>query len=218
MIPSKHKITALVISVILTIMIVVKLYRYSKNDNSEAQPLKQKIEIQENDIIFGTDKAPLIMFVFSDYNCQYCKRFFNEVFPRIQKEYIESGQLKMVLKLIVPGENPDLMKATRAVMCANQFASFEEMHQLLVFNTKVVYTEDFQMLMDDIIANNPDMARCLLQHNDYKYIKQNNSDFRNNNLTGTPTFVIGNKIYPGYRSFEKFETIFQKYTLKATKE
>ncbi|MGM0376336.1 MAG: DsbA family protein [Bacteroidota bacterium] len=205
---SKHTKTALVISAILMILIVIKLYQSIKNDNPETQILQQKIEIQENDIIFGSDKAPLTMFVFSDYNCKYCKRFFNEVLPKIQKQYIETGKLKLVLKLVVLRESPEWMEASQAVMCANQVSGFEEMHKLLVFNSKVVFTENFQTLMDDIIADNPDMAKCLLQHNDYKYIKQNNADFRNNNMQGTPTFVIGNEMYPGYRSFEKFEVIF----------
>ena len=215
---TKHQKTALAISSALLILIVIKLYQYNKNDNSEAQTINQKIEIQDNDIVLGSRQAPLTMFVFSDYNCKFCNRFFTEVLPKIQKHYIETGKLKLILKLVVLKEIPELMKASQAVMCANQFAGFEEMHQLLVFNSKVVYTKDFQFLMDDIIATNPDMAECLLQHDDYKYVKRNNGDFRDNNLSGTPTFIIENKIYPGHRSFEKFEVLFQNYLPNATKE
>lgn len=215
---TKHQKTALGISTVLLILIVIKLYQYNKNDNSEVPTIKQKIEIRENDIVLGSPQAPLTMFVFSDYNCKFCKRFFAKVFPKIQEHYIETGKLKLILKLVVLKEIPELMKASQAVMCANQFAGFEEMHQLLTFNSKVVYTKDFQTLMNDIIATNPDMAECLLQHDNYQYVKRNNSDFRNNNLSGTPTFVIKNKIFPGYRSFEKFEAIFQNYLANATKE
>ena len=214
----KHTNIALIISAILIALIAFKLYQYNKSEGSRTQPLQQNIEIRENDIIFGSDQAPLTMMVFSDYNCKYCRRFFLEVYPKIQEHYIDTGKLKVIIKLVVLREIPELMQATQAVMCANQFASFEEIHQLLTFNIQVIYTEDFQSLLDDMITVNTDMARCILKNQKYRYIKQNNTDFKNNDLAGTPTFVIGDKIYPGYRNFEKFESIFQKHLSNATKE
>jgi protein-disulfide isomerase len=110
-----------------------------------------------------------------------------------------------------------MMQAIQALVCVNQFGDFEKLHKLLMTDYEVVYTQDFKILIDDFIAANPDIAQCLIHHNDYTYVRSSNKEFREYNFPGTPTFIIENDVYSGYRNAEWFDKVFQKKRVNATK-
>ena len=202
--------TSWVISTILVVVIVFKLFHYySGSHNTNGQPLNNAITQNENDITWGDPNAPLTIYMYSSYKCKFCSLFFKKVFPQLKKEYIDQGQLRIVLKLINLREEKPLMRAIQASVCVNKFGDFEKLHNLLITNYKIAYTQDFQVLLDDFIGANVDIAQCMLENNDYQYIKNNNAEFRNHNFSGTPTFVIQNKAYSGFRTFEQFQKILK---------
>jgi protein-disulfide isomerase len=203
-------------SAILIILIVAKLYDYHTTP-SLTKIEKNTITEHENDIIWGTNSAPITVFMYSSYQCKFCKQFFIRVFPEIKENYIDPGHVKLVLKLVDLSENPNMMQALQAAVCVNKYGDFDKLHELLLYNSMVVHTEGFKLLLEDYIATNTDIAQCLINHNDYAYIKNNIDEFKTLKFTGTPTFIINNTIYPGFRSFEKFENIFQKNLSDATK-
>ncbi|WP_158275625.1 DsbA family protein [Marinilabilia rubra] len=208
--------TSLVVSAIIFVLIIIKLVNYYSDKNNSERPLEKPLTESENDIVWGSPDASLTMYMFSSYKCKFCSLFFTEVFPEINEKYIDTGTLKVVLKPVNLREDENMMKAIQASVCVNKFGKFEKFHELLITNPNVVKTEDFQVLLDDFIAANPDIAQCLLENNDYEYIRKNNKEFSANNFSGTPTFVIEGKIYSGFRNFEQFEDIFQNETSDAT--
>lgn len=46
----------------------------------------------------GESEAPVVMVVFTDYQCAYCKKFFEERLPEINDRFVESGQLRVVIR------------------------------------------------------------------------------------------------------------------------
>lgn len=48
------------------------------------------------------------------------------------------------------------------------------------------------------------------------YLAKNAKDFEMLKLRGTPTFIIGSTIYPGYKDFEAFKAIISKEIVKQT--
>ena len=41
----------------------------------------------------GSDEAPLVLIEFSDYRCTHCSIFHEIVYPKIKKEYIDTGKI-----------------------------------------------------------------------------------------------------------------------------
>ena len=202
------------VSLILAVLIVLKLYQYF----STPEPPKVKTTIQkhENDIVWGSASAPVTMYVFASYQCRFCTLFFKEVFPKIKENHIDPGHVQLILKLVDLPENQKMMRALQAVACVNKFGQPDKLHELLLYNSNVVFTNDFELLIDDYIIGNPDIGNCLINHEDYQYIRNNNDEFRENQFSGIPTFVIENKVYSGFRDYEKFEAIFQNTMENAT--
>src|SRR4029077_1000894 len=46
--------------------------------------------------VLGSKDAPLTMVEFSDYQCPFCGRFFDQTFSRIKTKYIDTGKLRYV--------------------------------------------------------------------------------------------------------------------------
>jgi protein-disulfide isomerase len=216
-IKNKHFFIATGLSLVLVGLIVLTLINYFSKDSTPETELSQTPRISTLDIVWGSANAPLTMIVYSSYQCKFCTLFFEKTFPDLKRKYVDTKQVKVVLKLINLREIPEMMQAIQASVCVNQFADFGKFHELLLSNYEVVYSQEFKILLDDFIAANPDIAQCLIQHNNYAYVRRNNNEFREYNFTGTPTFVIGNDVYSGFRKAEWFEEIFQKQLSNATK-
>lgn len=205
------------LSLVLMGLIVLTLVNYLSKEDTPQTQLSQNIPVSSFDIVWGNAHAPLTMIVYSSYQCKFCTLFFEETFPDLKQKYVNTGRLRIVLKLVNLREIPEIMQAIQASVCINRFSDFEKFHELLLTNYEVVYSGEFKILLDDFIAANPDIAQCLIQHDNYAYVHQNNNEFREYNFSGTPTFIIGNKVYSGFRKTEWFEDIFQKQLNNATK-
>jgi len=97
-----------------------------KNVPESAQPTV------DDDPVLGQANAPVTIIEFSDFECPFCRRFWQQTLPEIQKQYIDTGKAKLVyrdfpLSSIHPGAEP----AAQAANCANIQGKFWEMHDLI---------------------------------------------------------------------------------------
>src|SRR3990167_2608651 len=62
----------------------------------------------DDDPVLGDKNAPITLIEFSDYECPFCKRHFDQTLPQLRKDYIDTGKVKMVFRdfIAVPGHNP----------------------------------------------------------------------------------------------------------------
>ena len=66
----------------------------------------------------GQVNAPVTMVEFSDFQCPFSKRFFQETFPQIEKEYISTGKVKFAYRDLPLGFHPLAKPAAIAVRSA----------------------------------------------------------------------------------------------------
>jgi protein-disulfide isomerase len=193
-----------VICIILTI-----LNKYVFKDPHSPIHLNQNVTTNRNDIIFGNPNSPETIYMFSSYKCGYCRQFFRTVYPKLKANYIDKGNLKLVVKLVEPSQDPDMMYALEVGIGINQFGDFRKLHELLLHDNNVVYTDDFKDLCDDVLRTNSDIAECILKETVHNYLKENNREFTELKLTGTPSFIINQKLYKGYLEYNEIEKIIR---------
>ncbi|MBI2443137.1 MAG: thioredoxin domain-containing protein [Candidatus Levybacteria bacterium] len=79
--------------------------------------------------MLGKDDAPVTMIEFSDLQCPFCLRFFQNSFPQIKKNYIDTGKVKFYFRhLPLTQLHPMAMPFANAAECANEQNKFWEMH------------------------------------------------------------------------------------------
>jgi protein-disulfide isomerase len=182
---------------------------HSKKDR-KYQLITNKIQQQEQDVVFGQNDAPNAIFLYASYNCKYCRYLFKHTFPDLKEKYLDKGKVKIVVKWVEFGEDPDVLYSLQAASCIYQYGSYEKYHELLLTNPAVIVSEDFQNLIFEIMERNNEIAKCILLNNNYKYLKSNVEEFRNNNLSGTPCLIINGKAFSGYFSSKNLEVLLKK--------
>src|SRR3989344_6672130 len=63
----------------------------------DTQPSVVKASI-DDDPVLGNANAPITIIEFSDYQCPFCRKFWTETLPSIQKKYIDTGKVKLVFR------------------------------------------------------------------------------------------------------------------------
>lgn len=80
----------------------------------------------------GGDDALVTMVEFSDYECPFCIKYFQEILPRIEENYISTGRIRYVFRDFPVDElHPAAIRAHEAGRCAGEQDRFWEMHTRL---------------------------------------------------------------------------------------
>jgi len=82
--------------------------------------------------ILGKNSAPVTIVEFSDFQCPFCRSFFMNTYPKLKKDYIDSGKARLLFRHFpIPATHPNAPKAHEASECANEQGKFWEYHDLL---------------------------------------------------------------------------------------
>ncbi len=165
----------------------------------------------------GVTDARVTMIEFSDYQCPFCSRHTSTVLPQLEKNYVETGKVKYVLRDFPLSFHKQAPKAHEAAHCAGEQGKYWDMHAQLLANQKALHLDKLPTHaktsgVSDLAA----FQECL---DSGKYGKRVNLSMAEGNklgIRGTPTFAVGLtesngtvkalKIVRGAQSY----TVFQK--------
>ena len=104
----------------------------------ELRRLQQAMGVRPTALSLGTAPsrgradAPLVLVEFSDYECPFCIRHFQQTMPELDREYISTGKLRYVfMDYPIDQLHPAALKAHEAARCGGEQGKFWEMHQRL---------------------------------------------------------------------------------------
>ncbi|MCL4505119.1 MAG: DsbA family protein [Chloroflexi bacterium] len=175
-----------------------------------ATPIDMKnIPLRANNLQ-GDAKAPVTLIEFSDFQCPFCKRFHDQVMPRIVTDYVKTGKVKVAyLNFAFLGQ--ESLWAAQAAECAADQNRFWDFHELLFKNqvgenvgtfTKANLLNDARSLQINMEA----FTACLNGDQTLARV-QNDTDLGNKlGVRGTPSFVINGKLIVGAQPYEAFKT------------
>ncbi|MCU4162972.1 DsbA family protein [Carboxylicivirga caseinilyticus] len=199
---------SLIISIVSICIIALVTYLFLNKNKNDA-PINEITLLSDYDIIIGEFNASNTLILYFDYNCKYCKKFFENVYPEIKKQFIDGGILKIVLRPVCKSNDITATNAYQTLLCINKFGNFDKLHQLLLHEPRIIYTEQYQQLTDEFINTNANVAECILNTNNEAILK-NIYEFQELKTKGTPTFVLNNKVIVGYKDFQFFEDRIKK--------
>ncbi len=94
------------------------------------------VDVNEGHLpILGNKDAKVTLVEFSDFQCPFCKQLFDDAFPQIKKEYIDTGKVKFAYRHYPLTEiHPNAQQAAEAAECANEQGNFWDYHDQLFTN------------------------------------------------------------------------------------
>jgi protein-disulfide isomerase len=141
----------------------------------------------------GSEEAPLTLVEFSDYHCPFCARYTRDVFPRIQRDFVDTGRLRYVfVNFPIDQLHPRAAKVHEAAACADDQGRFWEMHERLFANISATQTPED--LIGHARALGLDMGQfqpCLDRGKHAETVQRQVAEAAQLGVRGKPTFVLG---------------------------
>jgi protein-disulfide isomerase len=139
----------------------------------------------------GSDRARVAILEYSDFDCSFCARYAREVYPQIERHYVQSGRIKYFFRdLPAPGETNALHKA-RAARCAGEQGKFWELHDRLFATQSEPSGQDMTLLAKAVGLNTEKFNACLASGRYSENIRMSIAAAKRMGIYGTPAFLIG---------------------------
>jgi protein-disulfide isomerase len=196
----------------------------ANNPPTQQQPTVLSSVSLDNDPIEGSKDAPVTLVEFSDYQCPFCKRTFDDTMPELKEKYIDTGKIKHVFRDYPLPFHQNGIPAAIAAECANEQGKFWDYHNIL-FSKQTEWenlsgnatNEKFK----EYAANNmtqldKNKFNSCIDSQKYKdEVEKDIADGSTYGVSGTPTFYIGNKEkgytqIVGAQPLATFESIINK--------
>ncbi|MDO8498619.1 MAG: thioredoxin domain-containing protein [bacterium] len=90
--------------------------------------------------VLGSSSAAVTFVEFSDYQCPFCGRFYEDAEAQIKKEYIDTGKVKFYYRdYPLTQIHPGAEKGAEAARCAGDQGKYWEYHDLVFQNQENIF-------------------------------------------------------------------------------
>ena len=159
--------------------------------------------------IKGSPQAPVWVIVISDFQCPFCKRWHDETAPRIERDYVRTGKVRMAYLNFPISTHRNAQPAHELAMCAAEQGNFWPVADKL-FATMNDWKSRFNAVayFDSLARTLPleqDRLNACIKSGDLRPLIE--ADYRRATRVGvgsTPTFFIGDKAIIGAQPYEAF--------------
>jgi protein-disulfide isomerase len=154
---------------------------------------------------------------FSDFQCPFCSRFWNQTLPQIKQEY--QDKVRFVYRdFPLTSIHEWAEKAAEAAECADDQDKFWEYHDLIFANqnalSEQLQTEGLSAVLTTFRSYASDLGLDTAPFNDCldsgKYTSEVQKDLQDGQsygVTGTPAFFINGQLVSGAQPFANFKTV-----------
>lgn len=167
--------------------------------------------------VLGNADAPVEIREYADYMCPHCQNFAMMQFPAVTRRLIDTGRVRWVFRDYPIQGNPHSRTAAHAAACADEQGRYWEMHTQL-FAQQARWARETRpagSFRDYAGALGLDLGRYDACMTGARYAGRIQASYEEGNAIGvnsTPTFLIGNRLYPGNMGSDEFQRIVDSLT------
>lgn len=180
----------------------------------------QPVDVGPGDTpLLGDPDAPVLVVEWSDYQCPFCKRMFDDVEQQLKKQYIDTGKVLFSYRdfAFLGKESQDAANATR---CANAQGKFWEFHDLLFEsqsgeNRGAFSKENLKSLGAQMGLKASQFNTCIDSDTFADAVEADNAAGRAVGVSGTPTTFVNGRVINGAQPFSAFQKIIDEELAKA---
>lgn len=168
-------------------------------------------DLSDNDPALGDPNAPVTIVEFSDFQCPFCGRFFQQTEPQIIEKYVKTGKAKFVYRdFAFLGQESEW--AAMAAECANEQGKFWEYHDYLFThqdgeNEGTFDKKNLKTFAGKIALDQTRFDSCLDGDKYLEEIRKDTEAGRTAGVSGTPTTFINGKAVVGAVPFTQIDAM-----------
>lgn len=161
-------------------------------------PTSAKLSL-DDDPILGDKNAVVTLIEFSDYECPFCKRHFDQTYPQLKKDYIDTGKVKLVYRdYPLPFHDPMATYEAQAANCSREqggdtayFKMHDEIFKRTTSNGNGLTKDGVRKIAADLGLNAGNIISCADADKYKEEVAKDIADGSAAGVSGTPSFFIG---------------------------
>lgn len=171
----------------------------------------------KDDIMYGKPEAPVTIIDYSSLSCPHCAHFHNDVLPDLQKEFIDSGAVKLIFRHF-PLNEPSL-RAAQLVNCAAPAQKQAFIKVLFGKQGDWSFTEEFLKELKQIAAlggvDNAAFDACMANKAaEERLLEVRKIAAEIGKVQSTPSFFINGVLLDGSPTISNFREAIAKASAK----
>jgi protein-disulfide isomerase len=186
---------------------IIELRGKSKIELYLKAPELLKVEIDKNGPSLGAESAPITIAVFSDFQCQYCKKV-NDTLKQVVQSH--GNNVRILYKYLPLPNHPQSFKASQAAFCAAAQNRFWQYHDLLFERVSDLSENSLKRYASDIGLDSKEFNSCIDSEASRETVLKDLQEARRAGISSTPTFIINGRVLKGARSFEDFKALIDQ--------
>ena len=172
----------------------------------------------DDDPVLGSADAKVLMIEFGDYQCPSCRMFWKDVEPRLKKDYIDTGKVKLVFRdFPLMQIHPEALLAAMAVDCAGEQGKYWQYHDK-VFREQYnrgddiirLKAADLKKWAKEIGVDQPKFDQCLDSEKFKDEVLKDKADGDAAGVQGTPTFFINGRVMGGAQGYPEYRKLIDE--------
>jgi protein-disulfide isomerase len=160
----------------------------------------------DDDPYMGPEDAPVVIIEFSDFNCGYCRKWYQESLQKILDQYPD--QVRFVYR-DYPLLAESSLTAAQAAQCANEQGAFWEFHNALFDREDPKTLETYLQFAEEFDLNVQDFQECYDSEQTMEEIQNDATFAASLGIRGTPTFFVNGIPLVGAQPLENFVTLIE---------
>jgi len=172
----------------------------------------------DDDPALGDPNARVTIIEFGDYQCPFCRQFWRETFPRLKKEYIDTGKVRFIYRDYPQAVHPEAMLSAMAAECADDQGKYYDFHDK-------VFREQDRRGRDVVRFRAPELKRwaadikldtaafnaCLDEERHKDEVSKDFKDLEGLGFEGTPIFFVNGRALVGAHPFATFQKVIEDF-------
>ena len=163
----------------------------------------------DGDPSIGPEDAPITIVEFSDYQCPYCVRWYQEVHKRLLEAY--KGKIRFVYRdFPLYSIHPEAQAAAEAADCAGEQNAYWQYHDALFSQKNGLGNAAYLQYASELGLDADQFGKCVSER---RYKAEVDADFKfatSSGVSSTPTFFVNGLAVIGAQPFEVFQQIIEK--------
>lgn len=199
-----------IVAVIFLIGIVWFAGEYGQGLTNQAASVLGGGKEQSSEVILGEEfflgapDAPVTITEYSSYFCGYCADFHKDTLPLIMDEYIKSGKVKFISRLLSP---PEL---SMAVLCAQDQGKFQEFNGELFRNIENIGSvEELRAVATTLGLSQEEFNACFDSNKHQVAAEKWFEQAQEAGVEGTPTFFVNDQQIVGNQPYSVFQNAIE---------
>lgn len=157
--------------------------------------------------VLGRPDAPVTVIEFTDLQCPYCARFATGTFPKIRREYVDTGRLRYASRDRPLPMHEFAVPAAVAARCAGEQGRFWEYREALFAMQERLGAAPYEELARRFGIDLARFAECRADGRQQVAVRADLALAESFGIASTPTFVIGRLV----------DGVFQGETVRGAK-